>query len=62
MRGGAPRTFNVLNRQWVTGRDGRLYHYTYFDPRQSILSELEVYGSIRATGASPSARRPTQVA
>jgi LPS export ABC transporter permease LptG/LPS export ABC transporter permease LptF len=43
MRGGAPRTFNVLNRQWVTGHDGRLYHYTYFDPRQRILSELEVY-------------------
>jgi LPS export ABC transporter permease LptG len=43
MRGGAPRTFNVLNRQWVTGRDDRLYHYTYFDPRQKILSELEVY-------------------
>jgi LPS export ABC transporter permease LptG/LPS export ABC transporter permease LptF len=43
MRGGAPRTFNVLNRQWVTGRDERLYHYTYFDPRQRVLSELEVY-------------------
>jgi LPS export ABC transporter permease LptG len=43
MRGGPPRTFNVLNRQWVTGRDERLYHYTYFDPRQRILSELEVY-------------------
>ena len=43
MRGGQPRTFNVLNRQWVTGRDERLYHYTYFDPRQRILSELEVY-------------------
>jgi LPS export ABC transporter permease LptG/LPS export ABC transporter permease LptF len=43
MRGGAPRTFNVLNRQWVTGRDDRLYHYTYFDPRNRLLSELEVY-------------------
>ena len=30
MRGGAPRTFDVLSRQWVAGRDGRIYHYTYF--------------------------------
>lgn len=43
MRGGSPRTFNVLARQWVTGRDGRLYHYNYFDPRTTLLSELEVY-------------------
>jgi lipopolysaccharide export LptBFGC system permease protein LptF len=43
MRGGAPRTFNVLNRQWIAGRDDRLYHYTYFDPRQKVLNELEVY-------------------
>lgn len=43
MRGGSPRTFNVLARQWVVGRDGRLYHYTYFDPRTKVLSGLEVY-------------------
>lgn len=43
MRGGSPRTFNVLNRQWVTGRDGRLYHYAYFDPRARLLSGLEIY-------------------
>jgi LPS export ABC transporter permease LptG len=43
MRGGSPRTFNVLARQWVTGRDGRLYHYNYFDPRTTQLSELEIY-------------------
>jgi LPS export ABC transporter permease LptG/LPS export ABC transporter permease LptF len=43
MRGGSPRTFNVMARQWVTGRDGRLYHYNYFDPRTTQLSELEIY-------------------
>jgi LPS export ABC transporter permease LptG len=43
MRGGSPRTFNVLARQWVVGTDGRLYHYTYFDPRLQILTGLEVY-------------------
>jgi LPS export ABC transporter permease LptG/LPS export ABC transporter permease LptF len=43
MRGGAPRTFDVLSRQWVAGRDGRIYHYTYFDPRARTLTGLEVY-------------------
>jgi len=43
MRGGAPRTFDVLARQWVAGRDGRIYRYTYFDPRARTLTGLEVY-------------------
>jgi LPS export ABC transporter permease LptG len=43
MRGGAPRTFDLLSRQWVAGRDGRIYHYTYFDPRARTLTGLEVY-------------------
>jgi LPS export ABC transporter permease LptG len=43
MRGGQPRTFDVLARQWVAGRDGRIYRYTYFDPRNRLLSGLEVY-------------------
>ena len=43
MRGGQPRTFDVLARQWVAGRDGRIYHYTYFDPRARTLTGLEVY-------------------
>ena len=43
MRGGAPRTFDVLSRQWVAGRDGRIYHYTYFDPRAKTLTGLDVY-------------------
>jgi LPS export ABC transporter permease LptG len=44
MRGGTPRTFDVLSRQWVTGRDGRIYRYTYFDPGAKALTGLEVYG------------------
>ena len=43
MRGGQPRTFDVLSRQWVAGRDGRVYHYAYYDPRAKTLSGLEVY-------------------
>jgi LPS export ABC transporter permease LptG len=43
MRGGQPRTFDVLSRQWVAGRDGRIYHYAYYDPREKALTGLEVY-------------------
>jgi LPS export ABC transporter permease LptG len=43
IRGGSPRTFDMLNRQWVAGRDGSLYHYTFFDPRRQELNGLSVY-------------------
>ena len=43
MRGGSPRTFDVLNRQWIIGRDGRLYHYAFFDPRRRELNGLSIY-------------------
>ncbi len=43
VRGGSPRTFDVLNRQWVAGRDGSLYHYTFFDPRRLELNGLSIY-------------------
>jgi LPS export ABC transporter permease LptG/LPS export ABC transporter permease LptF len=43
IRGGSPRTFDVLNRQWVAGRDGSLYHYAFFDPRREELSGLSIY-------------------
>jgi LPS export ABC transporter permease LptG/LPS export ABC transporter permease LptF len=43
MRGGAPSTFDVMNRQWVAGRDGQLYHYAFFDPRLSLLDGLTIY-------------------
>jgi len=43
IRGGSPRTFDVLNRQWVAGRDGSLYNYVFFDPRREELSGLSIY-------------------
>lgn len=43
IRGGSARTFDVLNRQWVVGREGRLYHYVYFDPRRREMNGLSVY-------------------
>ena len=43
IRGLAPRTFNPLNRRWVVGREGAIYHYGYFDPDRNELANLTVY-------------------
>lgn len=43
IRGRAPRTSNPLSRNWVVGRDGAIYHYTYFDPQQKTLQALTIY-------------------
>ena len=33
----------MLNRQWVVGADGRLYHYVFFDPRRREMNGLSIY-------------------
>ena len=43
LTGGSPDTFDVLNRRWVVGQDGSVYHYNYFDPRLRLFSNLWVY-------------------
>jgi LPS export ABC transporter permease LptG/LPS export ABC transporter permease LptF len=43
IRGGAPRTFDILNRRWVLGRKGEIYNYVYFDPRRTELSGFSVF-------------------
>ena len=43
IRGGSAQTFDVLHRQWVTGTDGEIYHYDYFDPRTERISGLSIY-------------------
>ena len=43
MRGGSLETFDVLNRRWVMGNDGDIYHYNYFDPRARHFTGLWVY-------------------
>jgi len=43
MKGGSPETFDVLNRRWVMGTDGAIYHYNYFDPRKNEFTGLWVY-------------------
>lgn len=43
IRGGSPRTFDVLNRKWIVGRDGEIYNYLYFEPRGRELHGLSVF-------------------
>ncbi len=43
IRGNSPRTFDVVNRQWTVGRDGRMYHYAYLDPRRREMNHVSVF-------------------
>jgi LPS export ABC transporter permease LptG len=42
IRTGSAQTFDVLNRKWIVGNDGKVYHYQYFDPRKRELNSLAV--------------------
>jgi LPS export ABC transporter permease LptF/LPS export ABC transporter permease LptG len=43
IRTGSPQTFGVLNRKWIVGRNGEVYHYQYYDPRKLELHSLSVF-------------------
>jgi LPS export ABC transporter permease LptG/LPS export ABC transporter permease LptF len=43
IRGGSPRTFDVINRKWIIAHDGSIYNYTYYDPRLHELNGLSVF-------------------
>ncbi|HJU43278.1 MAG TPA: LPS export ABC transporter permease LptF, partial [Vicinamibacterales bacterium] len=43
IRTGSPQTFGVLNRKWIVGRSGEIYHYQYYDPRRQELHSLSVF-------------------
>jgi LPS export ABC transporter permease LptG/LPS export ABC transporter permease LptF len=43
VRGRPPTTFNPLNRRWIIGRDGSIYHYSYFDIQRNALSGLSLF-------------------
>jgi LPS export ABC transporter permease LptG/LPS export ABC transporter permease LptF len=43
IRTGSPQTFGVLNRKWLVGRDGEIYHYQYYDPRRRELNNLSIF-------------------
>lgn len=43
IRTGSPQTFGVLNRKWIVGRSGEVYHYQFYDPRKRELNSLSVF-------------------
>ena len=43
IRGRAPRVFDALNRRWMLGRNGAIYHYSYFNPEANELAALRIY-------------------
>jgi LPS export ABC transporter permease LptF/LPS export ABC transporter permease LptG len=43
IRTGQPQTFGVLNRKWLVGSSGEIYHYQYYDPRRQELHALSVF-------------------
>jgi len=47
IRGRPPRTLNPLNRRWLVGHDGAIYHYSYFDPEHLAIQNLVVYRPAR---------------
>jgi LPS export ABC transporter permease LptG/LPS export ABC transporter permease LptF len=42
IRGQTPRTFDVLNRKWLTGDDNRIYHYQFYTPSERLLNGVTV--------------------
>jgi LPS export ABC transporter permease LptG len=43
IRGFSAQTFDVLNRKWLMGRNGAIYHYDFFDPNRQELNLLSVF-------------------
>jgi lipopolysaccharide export LptBFGC system permease protein LptF len=43
IRGRPPRTSNPLNRQWLVGHDGAIYHYSNYDASNRALRNLTIY-------------------
>lgn len=51
IRGGNPQTFDVINRKWLAGPGGEIYHYQHFDPARSELHMLSVLRFLPGTHA-----------
>ncbi len=43
IRTGSPQTFDVINRKWLVGPNGEVYHYQYYDRRARELNGLSVF-------------------
>jgi LPS export ABC transporter permease LptG len=42
IRGGAPRTFDVVNRKWLVARNSSVYNYMFYDQRRQELNGLSI--------------------
>ena len=49
IRTGSPQTFGVLNRKWIVGHEGEVYHYQFYDPRRRELNSLSVFAFDQAS-------------
>jgi LPS export ABC transporter permease LptG len=56
IRTGSAQTFGVLNRKWIVGSNGEVYHYQYYDPRNRELNSLSVFEFDQTTRALLSRR------
>ena len=43
IRGYPMQTFGVMNRQWIIGKSGDIYHYEFFDPHANQFNKLEMF-------------------
>jgi LPS export ABC transporter permease LptG len=50
IRGGNPQTFEVLNRKWLIGPNGEVYHYQYYDPTRRELNAVSMLRFDAKTG------------
>ncbi len=43
MRGFPAQTFGVLDRSWIVGQNGDIYHYEYFDPSRNHFRQMTLF-------------------
>jgi LPS export ABC transporter permease LptG/LPS export ABC transporter permease LptF len=43
IRYGKEQSLGVLNRKWIVGRNGEVYHYQYYDPNKLEMHNLSVF-------------------
>jgi LPS export ABC transporter permease LptG len=43
IRGGSAQMFDVLNRKWLIGPNGEMYHYEFYDPRRQEQNQLAIF-------------------
>jgi LPS export ABC transporter permease LptG len=43
IRGGSAETFDVRSNRWIVGSRGEIYHYASLNPRQHVITGLDVF-------------------